>query len=718
MRGFFIFLAIFGVIFAADPKAAPPPETIRWDRQKSGVFSDFDENNSIFYALNGDFFAAPNSLDHAHLIAPAEFYDGIFVFSPTNPDLRGAGLFAHKNIKIIQENIAINPLLGLNGSAKFFSISPVDFSNFKILPGSNVVLHGSGAKNGVILVEKNRIQRKLGASANFFMNFTPVRNAVPIFNVETRLGMRGRMGLLSKNLFFSMNTRFLFKSAPREKDESKIGNFNASLLFRGENYKIFTDLIFVHFDAITTPYNLFSLPDEKNMTNFLQKNNAPDPKTSHRAGIGKINDGFLRYAINLGLDYQFSTRTLLEANFFIARDILNFVAHRKQIWQKIMKNNKHEYNFDALFDETFSRFAETKIGTHVKITHKFNDNIFVAGADIIAHTAQNMHARGDGASRDFQDLHAKNSANNFYALQNTKFGALSLAYGARYEFSKTFGNGGGILKTTHISGIFPLNFTSHNFALNFSPRYSFDLGDARGDFFAKYERGFSPIPPDFLHIAQDQKAVPTALKTESFHAAETGVRLLLRDILSIHASIFYTLSQNEIFLLGYPNSFREFFLINLPLTHRAGFEFVAKQVFFDENVIFSQSFSFTDARILKNSNKRIKTSVIPYAAAFRFSLFHEFLLPWDFGIQINAHMAFGARDITGREIPILPFFAPFLDVSISEKFGRFKITAGVKNAFGIIDFLHYNSDDSDFRNGSNYAAGAKRSYFFSGSYDF
>ncbi|MDU7693586.1 MAG: TonB-dependent receptor [Helicobacter sp.] len=683
------------------PTPLGPNQEIDILNNQNLIFQSENLKNKAYDELYDGLFYTP-------ILNFTNFHSGINYFQPINADLRGGGDLGHANTKVLIDNAPQNQLFATNGILDTQGLLLHD--EIIVLPGANTVLYGSGSRNGVIIAKSKKRYRQIGLNFGLTYWHFPIKKVESLYQIGINMGMRGRFIQISKDLYYSIQSSFNFKNMPRQNDSKKLASMRASLLYDKELYKITFDVSSNLNQAKTSPYNLFTLKDDgQTVQNF------PSHKTQHRSGVGEFDDTFAKYLLNMGFEYSFIQRGLVETNAFYQIQNTSLNLHEQSTW---LTNSSNALTFDRA-NQDFSVFEDYKYGNHIKVSYQHDDGLLIVGSDIIVSRGINKRRGLVLKNELFETLDARKSENAIYAFENYRLFDFDLGFGGRYEFSKYLGKFS--FKDTDNYKIFQINDFSSNFALNFMPKISFIKKASRLDLYAKYERGFTSPTADLLHTRIVSEASNSGIKSETFHSAELGIKYQ-NNILSVGANTFYTLSSNEFYILGYPNSFdKRHIPINLDLSQHLGIDLLLDMAFLDESIKLSQSISYTDARILRSKiAPELNGKSIPNALPLKVTFDSEFELPYSLTGWLQASFFGGAKDYVNANIPSLslPFISPLLDLGLRYKVGFLDIGLGVRNAIGVVYFSYYNSDPSDGVGGYSYSAAAGRTYFLNSKYKF
>ena len=234
-----------------------------------------------------------------------------------------------------------------------------------------------------------------------------------------------------------------------------------------------------------------------------------------------------------------------------------------------------------------------------------------------------------------------------------------------------------------------------------------------GNIYAKYERGYFSPSPNSLLRRQSRTYLPTDLKKETYDTFELGFKDFLGDVAMVSASAYYTLTQNEFYTIGNAHSVSGVQYGNYDRTQRAGIELFSEQYLFGGRLSLSESFTYIDARILKNNGVSVKDR-IPYVSNYKGTFGFNVALGKHWNLWNQNTFCGSQKDISGDTIKAYSL----TDIGLSAKFGDLSLSGGVRNVFDTFYYSYYNGDARDSIAGYGFLIGQGRSAFIEGRYTF
>lgn len=224
--------------------------------------------------------------------------------------------------------------------------------------------------------------------------------------------------------------------------------------------------------------------------------------------------------------------------------------------------------------------------------------------------------------------------------------------------------------------------------------------------------------------------ITTNLKQEEYHTFELGLKDFWGSV-ALSASAFYTLTSNEFYTIGNAHSASGVVYGNYDKTQRAGVEIFSEQYLLDGILSFSESFTYIDARILRNNGASVKNLLIPYVSNYKATIGLNYNLSRIFGIWIQNSFYGQSKDIetfttagtrpnqtkTSNGQKTIPAYS-LTDIGLNFKLRDFSLSAGVRNVFDTFYYSYYNGDASDSVAGYGFLIGAGRSVFLEGRLSF
>ena len=168
---------------------------------------------------------------------------------------------------------------------------------------------------------------------------------------------------------------------------------------------------------------------------------------------------------------------------------------------------------------------------------------------------------------------------------------------------------------------------------------------------------------------------------------------------------------------------------NYDFTQRTGFELFSEQYFLGGKLSFSESFTYIDARVLKNNGASSHLK-IPYVSNYKATIGANWQIS-RFSLWIQNSFYGAQKDIetftttgmghnattTSNEQKTIPAYN-LTDLGVNAKIGDFSLSAGVRNLFDNFYYSYYNGDASDTIAGYGFLIGQGRTAFIEARYTF
>lgn len=648
----------------------------------------------------------------------------------TNIDLRGQGSSANVNTKVLLNGIGLNMLDSSHGVTPLDSISIGDIESIEILPGGGAVMYGNGTRGGVINIITTKRYDSLSLNTGISYNYS--NGSKPQFDIK--IGNK-----IKDNLFYTLSARYLFQEGYRDKDLKHLGNIGGNFTW---------DINKDH--SLSFDFNYFKGMDTT--TSVLRFDSISNPTKSDRTKAGNGDIATIQDRISLSLNYDYKITENQSLN------LKTFYHYYKYYYDKNLQIMNYPYALfgsqilleDTQVDQKGSYFVDSKVGLQAKYDFKHKNGLFILGFDSIYNQGIRKLDLGidwtgnlsvslpfppsGGSSISITSykhsiltyVDAIKFSNAIYAIEKYDFTKnFSLTAGGRYEFAwydgyRTLNNNMTIGMSSSSVPIAPytlykkISDTSHNFAFELIPKYSFSLGD----FYVKYEHGFRSPNPDNLTnrtgSGSTNNYIDTNVKSENYDTFEIGTKLFASNHAMFLLTLFYTLTQDEIYTIGSAHTANGFSVGNYDLTQRAGVEIASEQFFFDGILSFNESFSYVDARILKDNGTHFSNKLIPYVSNYKATIGANYQFIKNYTLWIQNSFIGPQRDTAQNKIKAYSL----TDIGLSFKNKSFSVTLGIRNLFDTFYYTFYNRDDSDPVTGYAFIIGQGRSYFIEGRYKF
>ncbi len=628
-----------------------------------------------------------------------------------NIDLRGQGINANVSTQVLLNGIAINMLDSSHGTTPLQSIGIYDIESIEILPGGGAVAYGNGTRGGVININTKRKYKSLYISTG--INYKYSNGLSPQADLKVA-------GPLAKNFYAQFLAQANINSGYRNNDTGISNNLASSLTYDiSANQSLSFDISYYNGNEHTSPVLRFS--------------NYPDlnEKIRFDSGNGIIQTYQTRFSTALEYLIKLSDNQKLKLN--------TYYQYYNSLYKQNTQTLDYSYqgrllpNTNVVQNNAF--FTDEKAGFKVnyQLTHK--KGLFILGYDFLYNKALRnlpLTINYDSTAMDYYHqintyVDAKKFSNAIYAIEKYSPNKLfSLTTGIRYELANYDGyrryDGNGTLTITNRPGMtipidqnhfyHPISGMRHNIATEFIPSFYF----SQGNLYLKYEHGFrSPNPDNLTNKPISSNYQDNNLRSENYDTFEIGGKLFINDNFVFMTTLFYTLTQDEIFTTGSPHSGFGFSTQNLELTHRAGIELASEQTFFDNKLKLTESFTYIDARILRSSITDYKVNdLIPYVSNYKATINIDYKLNKYINFYTQNSFNGAQRDTAQNKIKAYNL----TDIGIRFTTKHFSITGGIANLFNTFYYSFYNADSKDSILGLAFLPASGRSYFIQGRYQF
>lgn len=649
-----------------------------------------------------------------------------------NIDLRGQGINANVSTQVLLNGVQINMLDSSHGVTPLQSINVHSIETVEILPGGGAVMYGNGTRGGVINIITKRRYSSLYINSGINYKYSNGLNQQVDLEVASPLG---------KNLYGQFSVQSNVYSGYRDKDKGFSNNLSGSLTYDiSERQSLAFDVSYYGGKQYTTPVLRFSQYPVITSANRFD------------AGTGNIILNQDRFSTSLEYQLKIADNQKLK--------VTGYYQYYNSVYSTNLQTMDYLYRSMTLsntgVNQDGSYFTDEKLGlkTNYQLTHK--NGLFILGYDFLYNRGLrnlplviswdgSLSMMGSTVTSYHHSIHtfmdAKKFTNAIYAIEKYDFTKVfSLTGGLRYELANYAGyrrydgngtmnmnmpNNGGSSGGSSSGGttaramsidnnhyIHAITGVRNNVAAELTPRFQL----SKGDIYLKYEHGFRSPNPDNLTDKQNGKNyTDNNLKSENYDTFEIGGKYFPTDNLMFMATIYYTLTHNEIFTTGSPHSGFGYATQNLDLTHRAGIEIASEQTFFSNKLSLTESFTYIDARILRSSLSQYKANdLIPYVSNYKATINVNYQISKNFGVYTQNSFNGAQRD-TAQNL-IKAYILTDIGVTFSAK--HFSVTAGITNVFNTFYYTFYNADSSDSVVGLAFLPAAGRSYFIQGRYKF
>ncbi|MGX2972409.1 TonB-dependent receptor [Helicobacter sp. T3_23-1059] len=728
-----------------------------------GFESKIDELNRNVYIIDKDTIEQKGFKTTEEIFSYIPFITRNSIGLGTNLDLRGQGSASNVNVQVLLNGINQNMLDSSHGVTPINTIAPSDIERIEVLPGGGAVMYGNGTRGGVINIITKRRYESFSPSVGISYLGVPqawgskYKGLYGEINADMRLA-----GKITKGLYYGISGRFLHKSGYRVGDKSNAYNVGGNLSWDiTQNHSLGIEASYFSGYITTSPNLLFAIGTQVGQPSSVD--NSPDKSKRYNSGEGLIKTKQDRIDTSIVYDAKFAENHKFQAKAFFHYLKNKYTTNLQDVWYA--RGNASMWVED--FSQSGSYFIDEKIGLNLRYDYKHYKGLLIVGFDSIYNIGErflSLHYDLPNVNMAMPTmptmtlvsmnhyLHtpiiANKWTNSIYAIEKfdiTK--RFSLTFGARYENAnytgkRRYSNNQGMLITMQqgqanvtVRNTYPASPTPtyntrrpdkaiknniSNYALELASNYKFGTQE-QGNVYAKYEKGFRSPNPDTLTGVANSIYVDSNVKSEEYHTFEVGSKAQIGKFVFLSGSVFYTLTQNELYNYGSAHSgLSGFGYRNYDLTQRTGVEIFSKQEFFNQSLRFSESFTYVDARILKGTfatdtaTRSMNGQKIPYTSNYKATIGINYDITRNFGIWTQNSFIGRQKDIVGGNINAYSL----TDLGFDMRFGDFSATLGVRNVFDTLYFSYYNSDASDPTIGNSYLYAKGREVFLDLRYAF
>ncbi|RDU73383.1 TonB-dependent receptor [Helicobacter aurati] len=692
----------------------------------SAMQTTFDDLNRNVYAVSREQIQNKGYRSAEDIFRYMPFVGLANVGLGSNLDLRGQGNRANTSVQVMVNGIYTNMLDSSHGVSPINTFSPTIIESIDILPGGGAVMYGNGTRGGVVNITTQRRYDKpfFSAGMNYSNIIASIGNNV---NADAKFGTK-----VGEHTHLSLGAAYILRGGSRDGDITQGAQANFGIIHDfTQRSSLAFGIDYFYGDIKTSPNNSFQI--------------TPNPTKSDRKtkGLGNYHNRQQRLDVNVSYESTFAENHKLNVTTFYHLNRLTYLDSKGVIASYMGLNN-------VAYDQSGSLFDDQKLGLIAKYDWKHLNGRLIAGYESLYQLGkrtleQLIYGRGMvGQIPNFVynhplyvSLQGNKWSNALFAIEKYDFTSnFSLTTGGRYENSfydidvtnrQTISVANNIASRVNEQR----QYTTfvNNFAFELTSNYKYlDSGNV----YAKYEKGFfSPSPNNLLtrqSNVNNGAYYPTNLKQENYHTFEIGLKDFFADMISFSAAIFYTLTQNEFYTIGNAHSIGGVVYGNYDLTGRAGIELFSEQFFFNDMLRLSESFTYIDARVLKNNGVH-SNLMIPYVANYKATFTIHYQPLKSLGIWIQNSFIGTQKDVesfttTGRPNVVtrsegqktIPSYI-LTDIGIHYSFDarhKFSMSAGVRNLFDVFYYSYFNGNASDPIAGYGYLIGQGRSLFVEG----
>lgn len=707
-------------------------EEVRLDKvtvTAQSMRSELDELNRSVYKIDKEQIAEKGYRSSEDIFRYTPFIGVANTGLGGNLDLRGQGNRANTSVQVLINGNYSNMLDSSHGVTPLNTLSPNSIESIEILPGGGAVMYGNGTRGGVVNILTQRRYETPYFSAGLSYSNT-VASVGNNYNADVRVG-----GKIGEGTYITTSAAYIDRGGPRLGDRTNgaQGSFGITKDFNTASSLSF-DIDYFAGIIRTTPNNSF--------------NDIANPTKSDRgtAGNGLMNNSQRRLDVSLAWNTNLSENSKFDLRAFYH---LNKITYDNSI-TNLTNYQYGNFGFATTSaNQSGSLFNDQKVGLNAKYDVKHTSGRFILGLESVYQISKRTMEQlinasgGTGAITQYEHpMHIAFNGNKWntalFALEKYDFGSrFSLTGGARYEYAyydidvlnrQTISMTGGAPQPIQINANGYLKDSLHNYALEITPNLKYS---DNGNIFVKYEKGFFSPSPNSMLTRSGNNYITTDLKQEEYHTFELGLKDFWGSSVAFSASVFYTLTTNEFYTIGNAHSASGVVYGNYDKTQRAGAELFSEQYFLDGSLSFSESFTYIDARILRNNGASVKNLLIPYVSNYKATIGVNYALGRSFGIWIQNSFYGQSKDIetftttgqgpnaqrTSNGQKTIPAYN-LTDIGINAKIGDLSLSAGVRNVFDTFYYSYYNGDASDTVAGYGFLIGAGRSIFVEGRLTF
>lgn len=688
--------------------------------------SELDELNRSVYKIDKEQIAEKGYRSSEEIFRYIPFVGLANTGLGSNLDLRGQGNRANTSVQVLINGNYSNMLDSSHGVTPLNTLSPQAIESIEVLPGGGAVMYGNGTRGGVvnILTQKRYEIPYFSAGLGYSNTIASVGNN---YNADVRVG-----GKIGEGTYITTSAAYIDRGGPRLGDRTNgaQGSFSLTKDIAPDSSLSF-DIDYFAGIIRTTPNNSFK--DRAN----------PSKSDRGAAGNGLMNNSQRRLDVSLAWDMALSENAKFDLRAFYH---LNKITYDDSITNLTNYSYMNNTFSTTSADQSGSLFNDQKAGVNAKYDLHHTNGRFMFGLESIYQisnrTMEQLIKASGGAGAITAYNHPMHIAFNgnkwnsaLFVLEKYDFNKrLSLTGGVRYEYAyydidvrnrQTITMTGGGPNPIQINASGYVKDSLHNYALEIAPNISYS---DNGNIFVKYEKGFFSPSPNSMLTRSGSNYITTNLKQEEYHTFELGLKDFWGSV-ALSASAFYTLTSNEFYTIGNAHSASGVVYGNYDKTQRAGVEIFSEQYLLDGILSFSESFTYIDARILRNNGASVKNLLIPYVSNYKATIGLNYNLNAIFGIWIQNSFYGQSKDIetftttrpggqrTSNGQKTIPAYS-LTDIGLNFKLRDFSLSAGVRNVFDTFYYSYYNGDASDSVAGYGFLIGAGRSVFLEGRLSF
>ena len=775
---------------------------------------DFGQDKYIFrqnhYSMSGDFLFDKGYLRNEEFLRYTPFIRLINTGFGAVPDLRSQGASGTKFY--INGILANNSVIENSGFSVLDTILPSFIESIDFMPGASSVLYGSGAKSGVVeiktLTRASKPSFSIGAGYSMFSQGVGANNTYHTdinykdiffddFYINLALAHQKLGGQRAKDGAGQMATKLGFIYDINEMNSLSLGVdfYQSKVSWARFNslYPMNDFLLKIDANPNQNVGNLirdFSsasayIPSKEDRKKAYSSNFDPPLLTQDRLSFSLDFEHYLNSHLKFNLKSFYHFNTVKYKDSITGADV--------GAYKNIPTKNPSWNLGGSMVDEQKFGF-DSKLSLNHQKGHLIfgTQNILEKNKNIINKQAINgTYKLGASFRANDYDVynvkHTSKLSNALYALSwydlTSWFG---FETGARYEltsYKNKISDDLNIIYLRQTNVNTPHTTITRNKTMQ-HPDYStsksfqniaFELiltvsYSNSGLIYAKYEKGFSTLPADFLikRVATRINSQRDTLDTVTYHYEDTNLNderydsfeLGFKDFftsekltLLFSANAFYVKTSNEFYSTRNFNPLIEAKATLLSggrsrtyspnqniygtydKTKRLGFEFAFEQYLFGGILGLNESINFSKASFYEPSKEQYYE--IPYTYKYKatlganLELFKGFNLWTQSAFFGKQTVNFKVVDTTDRRPDTDPNINEItgggdyylkayniIDIGVSMNFKDIKISAGVRNIADTLYFDYYNLDRLDPINNYGYILGNGRTFFIEGRYTY
>ncbi len=504
-------------------------------------------------------------------------------------DLRGQGDKAKQNVQILVDGVQMNSLDTSMSATPINTISPDDIERIEVIPGGGSVLYGSGTSGGVVnIITKKDSGRKVNAGYEYGS----------YANRKTNVAVGESIGNFDIKLSYTNQNRDGYRDYDKSDSDTFMGNLG---------YKI-SDTQDINFK-----YSKYKA--EESYPGMLTKEQVEADRTQ-----SGMKDGEWSTTDTDKDEYALTYNNKLTSN-------LDF--NLTGFWQKTTMNLDSNMITEGPTMRQLGKFEDKKWGVKPKFKYSYGESSsLILGMDYIKNKATRLSDMSGTMKMNKSPMppmvvtiadtlttnELEKETISSFVMNNYVWNNFEFNQGLRYEranYGIKRDSSGYIYDTSNMPPQ-KVDMDNHIKTSSHEDNFAYELGanwlySDTGKTYVRYEKGFTSPPPALLtNKKENGDYYLNDLKSETYDNIEVGLSDYI-GFTSINASIFYTLTQDEItqdMAGGMPPAWIKNY--NLGETERFGFELSTAQYF--DKLTLTQSWAYINAEIKDGKNGNIDIS--------------------------------------------------------------------------------------------------------------